>query len=142
LISSRQPRNNLRTNWHPKTFTEINIVQPKTFAEAFCDCYNFPLESFVKEVLFRCIYPHARRPMKLFYLLGTRTAMEASAFISAAGNTRNKEELNDLISLFHNDVKPFSGILVRRFKIRVSCERLLMLHSQVRKSEIQKELFE
>jgi len=116
-------------------------MQPKTFSEAFCACYNCSPESFVKEALFRCIYPHARRPMKIFYLLGTRTALEASAFIGAAGNTRSKEELKDLISLFHNDVKPFSGIFVRRFKIRVSCERLLMLHSQVRKSESQSELF-
>jgi hypothetical protein len=116
-------------------------MQPTTFAEAFCACYNFPPDSFVKEALFRCIYPHARRPMKFFYLLGTRTALEASAFIGAAGNTRSKEELKDLISLFHNDVKPFSGIFVKRFRIRVSCERLLMLHSQVRKSEAQKELF-
>ena len=112
-----------------------------TFAEAFCSAYNVPPETFIKEALFRCIYPHARRPMKLFYALGTRTATEACAFINAAGNTRSKEELKDLISLFHNDVKPFSGILVRRFKIRVSCERLLMLHSQVRKSEVQKDLF-
>ena len=79
--------------------------------------------------------------MKLFYLLGTRIAAESCAFIGAVGNTRNKEELKDLISLYHNDVKPFSGILVRRFKIRVSCERLLMLHSQVRKSEMQSDLF-
>jgi hypothetical protein len=116
-------------------------VQSKTFAEAFCACYNCPPESFVKEVLFRCVYPHARRSMKFFYLIGSRTAMEASAFVGAAGNTRSKEELKDLISLFHNDVKPFSGIFVRRFKIRVSCERLLMLHSQVRKSEVQSDLF-
>ena len=78
--------------------------------------------------------------MKLFYALGARIATEACAFIGAAGNTRSKEELKDLISLYHNDVKPFSGIFVRRFKIRVSCERLLMLHSQVRKSEDQREL--
>jgi hypothetical protein len=61
--------------------------------------------------------------------------------VNAAGNTRSKEELKDLISLFHNDVKPLSGYFVRRFKIRISCERLLMLHSQVRKSESQRELF-
>jgi hypothetical protein len=114
-------------------------VQTKTFAEAFCDCYNCPPEEFIKEVLFRCIYPHARRSMKFFYFLGTRTAREACALIDAAGNTRSKEELKDLVSLYHNDVKPLAGIFVRKFKIRVSCERLLMLHSQVRKAESQRE---
>lgn len=78
--------------------------------------------------------------MKFFYFLGTRTAMEACAFVDAAGNTRSKEELKDLISLYHNDIKPVSGIFVRKFKIRVSCERLLLLHSQIRKNEAQNEL--
>jgi hypothetical protein len=116
------------------------VVPNKTFAQAYCAYYNCPPEAFVDDALQRCVFPHARRWMTFFNLVGARTAMEACAFIDTAGYTRSKEELKDLIGRYHSDIKPRGTIFIRKFKIRVSCERLLLLHAKIRDAQIQNEL--
>ncbi len=53
-------------------------------------------------------------------------------------DTRNKDELMDAIQEYRDEVRPCSGFLARRLRLRVSVERLLALHHFVREVELQR----
>lgn len=51
-----------------------------------------------------------------------------------AAQTRSEEELCDLISEYVYQTQLHGGLLAKRFKIRVSGQRLLNLHAEARKT--------
>lgn len=53
--------------------------------------------------------------------------------LEEAAQTRDEEELRDLVGEYEYQTKLHGGLLANRFKIRVSGQRLLCLHAEVRK---------
>ncbi len=69
---------------------------------------------------------------RILDLAGGRAVLAANAFIQMAGQAQSKEDLLDIINEYRDDIKPHSGFFAGRWKIRVSVERLVALHDEVR----------
>lgn len=110
------------------------------FKDAFADCFGCNPEDFSKEALSKVLYPHARALWKYLELGGGPPVLAAQAFMELVADTRGKEDLQDAIKEYGDDVRPSSGFLARRLKLRVSVERLLALHHFVREVEQKREL--
>ena len=105
-----------------------------TFKQVFCAHFRCAPEDFNRKALARCLYPHAGFVWKILDLTGGPAVLAAYSFIELAGQTKTKEDLLDVISEYREDIKPHSGFLAQHFKVRVSIDRLIMLHDLIRSS--------
>ena len=104
----------------------------KTFKEAFCSHFCCPPERFAYEAVFKCLYPHALLFFRIFLLLQTRTTTEAFVFMEKVGQTRTVEELEDVISEYHNDMRDLSTYWARHWNLRVSARAVARLNTTIR----------
>ena len=109
------------------------VVLP--FKDAFADCFGCNPEDFSKEALKKVLYPHARSLWRFLEFGGGPAVLAAQAFMDLIAETRGKDDLLDAVREYRDDVRPNSGFLARRLKLRVSVERLLALHHFVREVE-------
>jgi hypothetical protein len=105
------------------------------FKDAFADCFGCRPEDFSQEALKKCLYPHARAMWGFLEFSGGPPALAAHAMMDLVAETRGKEDLLDALKEYTDGVRPSSGVLARRLKLRVSMERLLALHHFVRDIE-------
>ena len=110
---------------------------PQTFKSAFCECFNCPEDRYGYEALKRCLYPHAGKMWRFLDLAGGNAVLTANTFIQMAGQAQSKADLLDIINEYRDDLKPHSGYMATHWKIRVSVDRLVALHDEVR-SELAK----
>ena len=108
---------------------------PLPFKDAFCRHFQCSAKDYSREAVWRCLYPHARSVWRALELAGGSAAHTATVLMEMVGETRSKEDLLDVISEYRDEIKPHSGLLARRFKIRVSILRLVALHDEIRKAE-------
>jgi hypothetical protein len=105
------------------------------FKDAFADCFGCRPEDFSQEALKKCLYPHARAIWGFLEFSGGPPALAAHAIMDLVAETVSKEDLLDAIKEYADGVRPNTGFLARRLKLRVSVERLLALHHFVREVE-------
>src|SRR4051794_38002892 len=106
-----------------------------SFKDAFADCFGCRPDDFSREALPKVLYPHARAVWGLLELGGGPPVLAAQGFMNLVAETRSKEDLMEAIAEYRDEVRPSSGFLARRLKLRVSVERLLALHHFVREVE-------
>lgn len=109
------------------------MTAPKTFREAFCDYFHVSPENYTREAVFKCLYPHAVFFFRICYPLQTVTIIESMQFINMVGQTRTDEELEDVISDYHNDMKDRSTYLARRWNMRVSARAVAKINQIIRR---------
>jgi len=99
------------------------------FRDAFCEHVGCRPEDYLREALRQTLHPHAA-------LLGGLARRLCSPLceqlLEDAGETTTGEELRDVIRLYEYDVHWHGGFWVRRLKFRVSGQRLLNLHGELR----------
>lgn len=101
----------------------------KPFKQAFCECFDCPPESYLREAFLRTLYPRAAPFGKLMLWFG---ATEGLQLLDEAGMSTSEEELLDIIRQNELDARERGLTLARRWKFRVSGQRLVELHKQVR----------
>ena len=103
----------------------------KTFKDAFCEYCQCPPEAYLRRALRLTLYPHAAVFAALLYWFGLPHAVQV---LEQAGHTTDGDELKDVIDEYEYQLALYGGILARRFNVRVSGQRLLELHTRVRKA--------
>lgn len=98
----------------------------------YCEYYRCAPEDFVRDALFRCLYRHAVLFFRLFYWMRPRTVLDSMRFIEKVGQTRTREDLEDIISEYHNDMADTATALSRQWKMRVSSRAVAMLNEKLR----------
>ena len=100
----------------------------RTFAQAFCEQVGCAPEDYLGEALKRCLYPQARFSSLILPFFAREADIE---LLEAAGTATTEEQLNDLVRDYWHQLHRRGGFLARRFKLRVSGERLQKLFAQV-----------
>ena len=99
------------------------------FRDIFCGHVGCRPEDYMREALRRTLYPHAARFGCLARWLCSPLC---ERLIEDAGSTTSSEGLRDVIRLYEYDVHLCGGFWVRSLRFRVSGQRLLNLHAEVR----------
>jgi hypothetical protein len=100
------------------------------FCQAFCEAHKCNHADFAKRVFWQCVYPHARWLARGVYFISPAFFEPDFAMIMAVGKACSLAEIRNEIDL-HRYYTPASGVLRRRFKVRVSGQRLVNLASKV-----------
>ena len=108
------------------------VSEVKTFAEAFCEQIGCKPEDYLREALKRCLYPWARI---LSVLPPFSVRVEDLELLEAAGGATSKEQVHELLRDYWVNLHLHGGILAKRYKLRVSGERLQKLFAQVMQRE-------
>lgn len=103
----------------------------KTFKEAFCECYRCPPKAYLRRALRLTLYPHVGFLAGCFYWFGLPHAVKV---LEQAGQTKDEDDLKDVIDEYEYELELYGGVLAHRFKVRVSAERLSHLHAHIRAS--------
>lgn len=110
--------------------SNLSEVSMKPFKETFCEFFKCSPKAFLWELLKRSLYPRARPFARLIYLA---RPTELFDLFERAGETRNGAELREAIHDYEFNTSFLRKTWTRRFRMRVSCRRLLDLYAVVTK---------
>ena len=103
---------------------------PRTFGEIFCERYHLPPENYIPEMLQRTLYPRARMVAPVIRLFVPGFFDADRDFVRGVGLIRRVGDLGDEVTEFHLHPRN-RGFLRRALKIRVSCQRVSRVVSEV-----------
>lgn len=94
-----------------------------TFSEAFCRRHNLPPERYVRAVLTRSMYPHARLVAPIIRLLSTDHFTADIDLVRGVGRIRSPRDFQtELADFAHHPAN--EGFLRETLRLRVSAKRL------------------
>ena len=108
-------------------------MNAKPFKQAFCEYFDCPSEDFLREAFLRSLYRRARPFGRLMLWFG---ATEGLHLLDEAGATTGEEELLDVIKQSELDAIERGITRARRWKFRVSGQRLVELNTQIRSQKV------
>ena len=104
----------------------------KPFKQAFCEFFNCPPEDYLREAFLRTLYRRARPFGGLMLWFG---ATEGMQLLDEAGATTSTEDLLDVIRQSELDARERGLTKARRWKFRVSGQRLVELNARIRRQK-------
>src|SRR5690349_9000460 len=97
----------------------------KRFKESFCRHFNCAPENYVREAMDRTLHPHAAKLGPLMRLL---CSLPCRRLLEEAGKATSLDDVQHAIQVYRADLKRNGGLWRRRFKFRISGQRLLNLY--------------
>ena len=104
----------------------------KTFAQALCERAGSAPEDYLQVALKHCLYPRARLISRLFLFFARPEDIE---LLEAAGRATSEEQVRELLREYWDELHLRGGVLAKRYKLRVSGDRLLKVFGQVMRGE-------
>ena len=104
----------------------------KTFAQALCERVGCAPEDYLRVALKHCLYPRARA---LYWVFADFARVEDMELLEAAGAATSEEQLVELLRDYWDELHLRGGFLAKRYKLRVSGNRLQRLFVQVMRGE-------
>ena len=104
----------------------------KTFAQALCERFGCAPEDYLQVALKHSLYPQA---LLLSRIPPFHTRPEDRELLEAAGAATSGEQLRELLREYWVNLHLHGGILAKRYKVRVSGERLQKLFGEVMRGE-------
>ena len=100
-----------------------------TFAELHCRRYNLPRERYARDMLSRCLYPHARLLAPLVAMIDPDYFDPDTDFLNGVGDIRRVGELREEFSAFARHPEN-RGFLRHSLRLRVSGLKLRTIVSE------------
>jgi hypothetical protein len=104
----------------------------KTFAEALCERVGCAPKDYLRVALKHSLYPRARA---FSWLFAVYARLEDIELLEAVGGATSEEQVRELLNEYWDDLHLRGGILAKRYKMRVSGDRLLKVFKQVMRGE-------
>jgi len=104
----------------------------KPFKQAFCEYFDCPPENYLREAFLRTLYRRARPFGRLMLWFG---ATEGMQLLDEAGTTTSTEDLLDVIRQSELDARERGLTRARRWKFRVSGQRLVEMNARIRRQK-------
>lgn len=103
----------------------------KTFKEAFCHRYGYPLHQYESAVFWRCLYLHALPIAFLLHRWKPQFFAEDFDFINEIGKIADPDLFRNELNFFYGRNRRDRNWIRRSFAIRVSARRLVRLKNRV-----------
>jgi hypothetical protein len=104
----------------------------KTFGQALCESVGCAPERYLQVAFNYCLYPRPRALSRLFMLLVSPVDIQ---LLKDAGEVTTKEEFNELLNDYRQDLQRKHGFLATHLKFRISTTRLEQLFNRVMRAE-------